>query len=161
MLRKCKSEFGHGNAGLASNFMDLGHRKLKDGGVLAFVLPFSLTQGHGWKKARKALARHYSDIHILSIAATGTTDRAFSADTDMAECLVVASKRSGGEARFTNLSYRPSALLGISSDRKGGGRGSPNASAIHRTFGGTLLDPRGEGVLSESVGNVARAPVSR
>ncbi|MYC65609.1 MAG: hypothetical protein F4X12_04675 [Acidobacteriia bacterium] len=157
MLRKCKSEFGHGNAGLASNFMDLGHRKLKDGGVLAFVLPFSLTQGHGWNKARKALAKNYSDIHILSIAATGMTDRAFSADTDMAECLVVASKRSGGEARFTNLSYRPSALLESALTAKEAGRGSPNASAIHRTFGGTLLDPRGEGVLSESVGNVARA----
>ena len=111
MLGKCRPEFGHGNAGLASNFMDLGHRKLRDGGVLALVLPFSLARGQAWEKARKALAASYSDIHVLSIAATGTTARAFSADTGMAECLVVANKRSGGRTRFTNLSYRPAALL--------------------------------------------------
>ena len=45
LLGKYKPDFGHGNAGLASNFMDLGHRKLKDGGVLALVLPFSLALG--------------------------------------------------------------------------------------------------------------------
>ena len=157
MLRKCKSEFGHGNVGLASNFMDLGHRKLKDGGVLALVLPFSLAQGHGWTKARKTLAKGYSDIHILSIAATGTTARAFSADTAMAECLVVASKRSGGKARFTNLSYRPSVLLESALTAREAGRGSSDASAIHRTFDGRLLDPSGEGVLSESVGDTVRA----
>ena len=31
--------FGHGNAGLASNFMDIAHAKLKPGGILALVLP--------------------------------------------------------------------------------------------------------------------------
>ena len=45
LLGRCRPEFGHGNAGLASNFMDLGHRKLKDGGVLALALPFSLASG--------------------------------------------------------------------------------------------------------------------
>ena len=92
-LKMCQPEFGHGNAGLASNFMDLGHRKLSDEGVLALVIPFAFTRGKGWEKARKALAAHYSDIHILSIATTGSTTRAFSADTGIAECLVVATKR--------------------------------------------------------------------
>ena len=157
MLGKCKPEFGHGNAGLASNFMDLGHRKLRDGGVLALVLPSSLARGQAWEKARTALVASYSDIHILSIAATGTMARAFSADTGMAECLVVANKRSGGGTRFTNLSYRPAALLESALTAREAGKGTSNAPAIRSAFDGSLLDPCGAGVLSESVGNAARA----
>ncbi|MDE0126873.1 MAG: hypothetical protein OXN97_20085 [Bryobacterales bacterium] len=51
-LRKTTGLFGHGNAGLASNFMDLGHSKLRDGGVLAMVLPFSFARGGSWQGAR-------------------------------------------------------------------------------------------------------------
>ena len=159
MLGKSKREFGHGNAGLASNFMDLGHRKLRDGGVLALVLPFSLAAGQGWEKARNALAANYSDIHILSIAATGSTARAFSADTGMAECLVVANKRSGGGTRFTNLSHRPAALLESALTAREAGQGTSNAPAIRSTFSGSVLDPCGAGVASESVGNAAQALV--
>ena len=39
---------GHGNAGLASNFIDLAHTKVKNpGGILALVLPASFLQGRG------------------------------------------------------------------------------------------------------------------
>ena len=112
-LKRVESTFGHGYAGLASNFMDLGHCKLKNGGVLALVLPFTFAQGKAWEKARKALAAHYSDIHILSIATTGSTKMAFSADTGMAECLVVATKKSEGNrhAMFSNFDARPAFLL--------------------------------------------------
>ena len=157
MLRKCKPEFGHGNAGLASNFMDLGHRKLRDGGVLALVLPFSVAAGQGWANARKALAAKYSEIQILSIAATGATGRAFSADTAMAECLLVAKKGSGGGTRFTNLSYRPSALLESALTARGAVLGTSKAPAIRSVFDGSVLDPSGAGVASESVGNTAQA----
>ena len=157
VLSKCKPEFGHGNAGLASNFMDLGHRKLRDGGVLALVLPASLVRGQAWNKARKALEASYSDIHILSIAATGTTARAFSADTGMAECLVIANKWSGGGTRFTNLSYRPAALLESAVTAREAGQVTLKAPAIRSSFDSSLLDPSGAGVLSESVGNAARS----
>lgn len=113
MLNRARGLFGNGNAGLASNFMDLGHLKLIDGGVLAMVLPFSFAQGRSWRGAREALRARYSDIHITSIATTGSTARAFSADTGMAECLVVATKRrvASSQAAFTNLTARPSSLL--------------------------------------------------
>lgn len=112
-LRRIKAEFGDGNAGLASNFIDLVHRKLKDGGVMALVLPFALIQGKAWSRTRTMLEKHYNDVHIVSIAATGSTDRAFSADTGMAECLVVATKGSTdkGSALFSNLESRPVSLL--------------------------------------------------
>ena len=112
-LKKAVTLFSSGNAGLASNFMDLGHCKLKDGGVLALVVPFAFLRGKSWQSARQALKAHYSDIHVTSIAATGSTARAFSADTGMAECLVVATRRSGGNscAAYSNLAARPSSLL--------------------------------------------------
>ena len=108
--------FGHGNAGLASNFMDIAHAKPKPGGVLALVLPFSFVAGGSWADARQTLAGLYEEVQILSIAATGSQDRAFSADTGMAECLVLARKSEegtpGSEAiRFDNLAYRPRSIL--------------------------------------------------
>ena len=43
---------GHGNAGLASNFIDIAHAKVRPGGVLALVLPASFLQGAAWDAAR-------------------------------------------------------------------------------------------------------------
>ena len=103
------STVGHGNAGLASNFIDLAHAKVKGaGGVLALVLPASFLQGKAWTAARRLLDEHYRDVVIVSIATFGTTDRAFSADTGMAEVLVIATRRgdgeeTGGTTCFVNL----------------------------------------------------------
>ncbi len=96
------TQFGSGHAGLASNFMDLAHVKLKPGGVMAMVLPFSFATGASWKKARRALDQHYQEIRVIAIAATGQQARAFSADTGMAECLLVASKKRIRIARNKN-----------------------------------------------------------
>ena len=111
-----RCRFGHGNAGLASNFMDIAHAKLKPGGILALVLPFSFVSGGSWADARQTLAELYGDVQILSIAATGSQDRAFSADTGMAECLVLAKKGvDGGNSseaiQFDNLTHRPRTIL--------------------------------------------------
>ena len=101
----------HGNAGIASAFAELGHRKLKRGGVLAMVLPLSTAVGLSWQNFRDVLAKEYTDISVLSIAANGK-DMSFSSDTGMAECLVVARKLRDGEAsagamEFTSFTRRP------------------------------------------------------
>lgn len=83
---------GHGNAGMASNFVDLAFAKTKPGGVMALVLPFAVTTGGSWKGARDLLDRFCDDVTFVGLAAHGGTDRAFSADTGMAEVLVVARK---------------------------------------------------------------------
>ena len=88
---------GHGNAGLASNFVDLAHVKTKPGGVLALVLPASCVSGGSWEDVRRLLEHEYEDLAVLTIAAHGDTDRAFSADTGMAEALVVATKKLRGK----------------------------------------------------------------
>ena len=105
----------NGNAGLASNFFDLAHSKIRDNGVLGLVLPFSFVSGRSWQNARKLLADNYHDITIISIASAGSLDRAFSADTAMAEILVVATSGidavNNEEVLYVNLEQRPKSLL--------------------------------------------------
>ena len=104
----------HGNAGIASAFAALAHRKLKPGGVLALVLPLSVAAGVSWQKFRDLLRTDYTDLTVLSIAANGR-DMAFSSDTGMAECLVIARKARKGVpseqwTSFTSLLRRPTSF---------------------------------------------------
>ena len=101
----------HGNAGIASAFASLAHMKLKPGGVLALVLPLTVATGASWRKVREMLTENYDDISVLSIAAKGR-DIAFSSDTGIAECLVIARKLERVEARcrrsvFTSFNRLP------------------------------------------------------
>ena len=143
-LKGSTALFSSGNAGLASNFMDMGHRKLKADGVLALVIPFAFVRGKSWERAREALKAHYSDIHVTSIVSTGMTTRAFSADTGMAECLVVATRRAerGARAGFSNLTARPSSLLEAAVEAR---------KAKSQTIQGDILDAGVAGVQSRSV----------
>ena len=93
---------GHGNVGLASNFIDLAHKKVKPGGTIAFVLPLTVVSGADWAKARNLLTEYYKDICVVSISSVGTTDAAFSADTGMAETLIIATRRKLGEPQTDN-----------------------------------------------------------
>ena len=110
----------HGNAGIASAFAALAHKKVKPGGVLALVLPLSAATGLSWQGFRKMLADHYTDLTVLSIAASDNDDLSFSSDTGMAECLVVARKLRQGElphdrAYFTSFGRRPQGFAHASS----------------------------------------------
>ena len=110
------SPAGHGYAGLASNFIDLAHAKVKAGGVLALVLPLAVVSGEAWSSARQLLARDYRDLTFVTIAAVGDTDRAFSSDTTIGEALVIATRRDRASrddeaeapATYVNLLRRPS-----------------------------------------------------
>ena len=102
----------HGNAGIASAFAALGHRKLKRGGVLAMVLPLAAAAGLSWQKFRRTLAEDYTDLTVFSIAAN-RLDMSFSSDTGMAECLVIARKAEDSERRghFVSLAERPQGFV--------------------------------------------------
>lgn len=114
--RKIESQIGNGNAGLASNFCDVAHLKLKPGGVLALVLPIAALSGESWTRLRDTLANEYTDVITVTIASKRSKDRSFSADTDMAECLIVARKKhpkQGGSQdwRLISLQKRPATIL--------------------------------------------------
>ena len=151
----------HGNAGIASAFAALAHRKIKPGGVLALVLPISATVGLAWQSFRKMLADHYTGLTLLTIAATDNDDLSFSSDTGMAECLVVARKLIPDETpqdrtHFTSLSHRPQGFVHASSlaGRLLDGRrirriedgpyGATPLTVGEELAGGTITTPRSE-----------------
>ena len=98
----------HGNAGIASAFAALAHRKLKPGGVLALVLPLTAATGLSWQRFRNMLAGDYTDLSVLSIASAGESEMSFSSDTGMAECLVIARRAEDSDipGNFTALKAR-------------------------------------------------------
>ena len=115
LTKLAKDTCSHGNAGIASAFAALADKKLKPGGVLALVLPLTAVSGESWQKVRNMLAERYCDMDVLSIAANGH-EMSFSSDTGMAECLIVARKKSIGSppmslARFTSLQRRPQSFV--------------------------------------------------
>ena len=153
--RRLDAPAGHGNAGLASNFVDLAHVKTKPSGVLALVLPAACVSGGSWEDFRRLLEHEYEDLVVLTIAAYGQTARAFSADTGMAEALVLATKcrqgREGcGDALFVNLHHRPKSLL----------EASEMARAVRRL---PSQDRQGRLCVGsrETIGTYIRAPLSQ
>ena len=107
----------HGYAGIASAFVALADRKLKQGGVLALVLPISAAAGMSWQGFRRLIGRSYADVEVLSITSNGG-GISFSADTSIAECLIIA-KKNGAKTedtigRFASIERRPRDLMGAS-----------------------------------------------
>ena len=114
LKRLAKDTSYHGHAGLGSAFMALAHKKVRPNGVIALVLPFTAINGSSWAKFRKLIAKHYTDVAIVSIAANGR-DMSFSSETYIGECLVIGRKPVQGEASrgrgtFTSLRSRPASL---------------------------------------------------
>ena len=105
----------HGNAGEASIFLVLADKKLKARGRLGLVMPLSILAGDAWEKSRKLLRESYSDLVIVTIAGARGDESSFSADTGMAEALIIATKGARSKtvprATVTVLRKRPTHQL--------------------------------------------------
>ena len=113
-LKKKSPRIANGNNGLGSWFVDMVDRKLKTGGTMGFILLSTTLMGSSTKKLRKMLSEEYHDVIVVTIAQKSGYDSAFSHDTNMAECMVVATKGVGpntGRAKFVCLTERPDSLL--------------------------------------------------
>ncbi len=88
----------HGNAGEASEFVELAHRKVRDDGTVAMVLPLSALSGSSWNAIRARWREEYEDIIVVTVASPGSYASSFSASTGMAECLLVARRASETES---------------------------------------------------------------
>ena len=144
--RLAKKTCYHGNAGLASAFAALAHKKIKPGGVLALVVPLSVANGLSWSGFREMLSSNYTDVSVLSIAANGR-DMSFSSDTGMAECLVIARKvqpeeQPRNQGTFTSLRRRPEGFAYASSLGVALINGGEARSVDDGPYGGTGLDDR-------------------
>ena len=118
-MSKLASEYGkgtcaHGYAGIASWFVALADRMVKHDGTIALVLPMTALQGTSWRKVRQLIAKHYDDLTIMTIATAKQDDQSFSADTGMAEALVVcrrSEKAANPRGLFVSLNRRPNSEM--------------------------------------------------
>ena len=105
-----KGTCAHGYAGIASWFVALADRMTKPDGKFALVLPMTALQGSSWNKVRKLIATQFSDVFVVTIATASQFDQSFSADTGMAETLLICQKsksRAKGRGWFVSLVRRP------------------------------------------------------
>ncbi|MDE0608355.1 MAG: hypothetical protein OXH77_00385 [Anaerolineaceae bacterium] len=114
MSNRLRKEFretcAHGNAGMASYFLAVVDRKVRADGTLAMVMPQVLLSGASWHKARQIIRERYDHVIIATIAGKTSHGMAFSADTALGECLLVASRHTqekSGRARFLTLRRIP------------------------------------------------------
>ena len=96
---------------MASEFVELAHRKLRDDGTLAMVLPLSAMSGTSWNAIRTRWRDSYGNIMVISVAGAGTYDSSFSADTGMAECLLVAKRDTGPVAKEIDSKKRATFVI--------------------------------------------------
>ncbi len=119
-----KDTISDGYAGLGSHFTAIADNMVKPNGHIALILPISTMLGgsydgdilRSWQKLRRLLAENYNDIIIVSIAQNADNDASFSADTDLAEVMIIARRLAENEtpqrlAHFVNLSKRPADKL--------------------------------------------------
>ena len=81
---------------------------------MGIILPATVLTVDTFKKVREMWATEYHNVVVVTIAQKGGYDSAFSADTRMAECMVIADKGKGkntGRATFVCLSQRPDSTL--------------------------------------------------
>lgn len=82
----------NGQAGLASDFSNIANMRLAPGGVYAFVLPLTAAHAESWRAWRTEMETDFQDI--VAIANAGREEESMSADTNMNEMLVVATKKA-------------------------------------------------------------------
>ena len=122
-LRSIETSIAHSNAGLGSFFVDLADRMLKNSEedvslcppTMGFVLPLTVLTSPDWQKTRDLWANTYHNITVVTIADAKTENCAFSADTNMAECLIIAAKgrtENSGRGAFVCLHHRPTESFG-------------------------------------------------
>ena len=107
----CRGTCYHGAAGIASAFVAVADRMAKDDGAVALVLPLTAVQGVSWTGVRRLFSTGYREVLVVGIAAGQGIDQSWSADTKMAEVLIVARKSAAaapGRGLFATLRRRAS-----------------------------------------------------
>ncbi|MCX7967637.1 MAG: hypothetical protein N3B10_03990 [Armatimonadetes bacterium] len=96
-------------AGLASVFVALADRHLKENGRLALVLPKALLSGVEWERTRKLLMKRYVVEFVITSHDPHRWN--FSDNTDLSEVLIVARKLAENERPKNNASSKHNPCL--------------------------------------------------
>ena len=121
-----KNTISDGNAGLGTSFTAIANNMVEAGGRIALILPTSAMMGgsydaekdqaYSWQRLRNLLFDNYDQIVVVSVAQPDKKDSAFSADSDFADCMVIARRVPAGtapsqRAHFVNLAAVPATKL--------------------------------------------------
>ena len=155
-LAKKNTRIAHGHLAY-SYFVELADNKLRTGGRMGMILPATILTASHFKKVRKMWATEYHDVVVVTIAQRSGHDCAFSHDTSIAECMVVATKGVGentGRAKFVCLTERPKSLLSAQS----------HAMLIHRHIATRRLEDEVHGgerliIGKDCVGQTLDCPI--
>ena len=150
----------HGSAGIASAFVAVADKMCRAGGTVAFVLPLTAISGMSWLRVRALFTVDYQDVTVISLAGPRPIDQSWSADTKMAEALIVARKRApggrrGGRGAFVTLRRRPANAMEATEVARAIRRVLSGPQRLRRVedgpVGGTVLAVGGE-VVGGAVG---------
>jgi len=103
-----------GKNGFVSAFVDLADKKLKTGGTMGFILPLTVLRSPTTEKLRDMWSTEYHNVVVITMAQAKARGSVFSADTGMAECIIVATKgvsKNTGRGKFVCLNQRPQSAL--------------------------------------------------
>ena len=103
-----------GANGFVSAFVDLADKKLRNGGTMGFILPLTVLRSPTTQELRNMWANEYHNVVVITMAQAKVEDCTFSADTTMAECIVVATKgkdKNTGRGKFVCLMDKPHSPL--------------------------------------------------
>ncbi|MCY4170979.1 MAG: hypothetical protein OXF08_05190 [Bacteroidetes bacterium] len=156
-----KSKCYNGYQALPSMFCAVADKMVKVGGRIALVLPLTSIQGVSWTKFRSMLSKSYEDILVIGLASPTANQASWSADTSMAEVLVVAQKSNRtfteNHGSFVSLYERPNNSM----------EATEVASSIQRVLSKGVRSindgPYGGSPIyvgKTKVGEIIRAPVS-
>lgn len=83
-------------AGMAATFLCVARKKVKPGGRIGFVLPRTTAFADTWERTRKMIENDFHDIAAIAVASgKALGKKAMSADTNMEEMLLVATRNVG------------------------------------------------------------------
>jgi hypothetical protein len=103
-----------GQAGEGLLFLYLAHRFVRNGGVIAFVLPRNLLMGVSWFLARVLLATNYHLKYVI-VSSDPENGYNFSEGTSLSEVLIVAKRQDehspDEETVIINLLRKPNTAL--------------------------------------------------
>ena len=113
-LKSKNTRVTDGANGFVSAFVDLADKKLRNGGTMGFILPLTVLRSPTTQELRDMWANEYHNVVVITMAQAKAEDCTFSADTTMAECIVVATKgidKNTGRGKFVCLADKPHSSL--------------------------------------------------
>lgn len=91
-------------AGMAATFLCMAQKKVMPGGRIGLVLPRTAAFAETWQQTRVMMETHFDDIAIVAIAGGKAIGRsAMSADTNMEELIMVATKKDKPSKKHSNV----------------------------------------------------------